>query len=67
LECKAALRADGRHLRGLRAYLDRYPVALGVVASLAPWEVTRFGDGKRVVWWPLYLAERLDRVLAGEG
>ncbi|MBI2299385.1 MAG: ATP-binding protein [Armatimonadetes bacterium] len=59
VECKAALRADARHLRGLRAYLDQYAVETGVLASCAPYSETRFPDGKRILWWPLYLAERL--------
>jgi predicted AAA+ superfamily ATPase len=67
IECKAALRADGRHWRGLRAYMDRYPVELAVVASPARFEVTRFQDRKRVVWLPLYFGERLDQVLAAVG
>lgn len=59
VECKATLRADGRHLRGLRAYLDRYPVEVGLLASCAPAQITRFDDGKRVAWRPLYCMERL--------
>jgi len=63
IECKASLRADGRHLRGLRAHLDDYPVHTGVVVSFAPFEVKHFADGKRVVWLPAYATERLSTLV----
>lgn len=63
VESKASLHRDGRHLKGLRSYLDVYPVDLGCLVSLAPHQVTTFDDGKRVLWLPVYAAERLPELL----
>ncbi len=54
VECKAALKMSGRHLKGLRQYLDITGMKLGFVVSLAPWEEFDFDDGKRIVNLPAY-------------
>ncbi len=59
IECKATLKCDGRHLRGLHAYLDMLPAPAGCVVSLAPYEVTERHDGRPIVWLPAYAAARL--------
>jgi len=63
LECKASLTFDRKNIRGIADYLEMYRQPVGVVASLAPQAVFTLAGDRRVVNLPLYLLERLPRVV----
>ena len=63
LECKASLTFDRKNTRGIADYLEMYRQPIGVVASLAPQAVFTLDEDRRVVNLPLYLLERLPRVM----
>jgi uncharacterized protein len=46
VECKAALNIKLTHLKGMRAYMDRYGLAQGVTVSLAPYSEIHVDDRK---------------------
>lgn len=56
-ECKASHLIKNSHLYGLRDYMEIYKVPLGVVVSLAPFEIRKLTKNKRVIILPLYLIE----------
>lgn len=67
MECKAALVLKDSHLGGVKDFMKIYKIPLGIVASLAPFEIRKvkevqFGQGK-IVNLPLYLAEYWEEVV----
>ena len=61
IECKAALRVNLRHTKGLADYLAVYDLPTGVIVSLAPESTLTLRTGGTVGNLPAYLAERLVR------
>jgi predicted AAA+ superfamily ATPase len=59
VECKAALKVKGTHLKGLIDYMNLYQISTGYTVSLAPFEEQKRADGKTVINIPLYSAETL--------
>lgn len=63
VECKAALKIKNSHLYGVVDFLKIHRGGVGVVISLAPFEVRALSDKKRVALIPLYLLESIDAIL----
>jgi len=59
VECKAALKIKGSHLKGLLDYMNLYQISTGYTISLAPFEQLKNTNDKTVINIPLYSAETL--------
>lgn len=66
IECKSTRAVKNSHLSGLRDFMEIYKLSLGVVISLAPFEIRRFPDKKEIMLLPIYLAERLTDLIKRE-
>lgn len=55
IEAKATADADGRHLKGLKAFREEYPTRQSIVVSLDP--KPRVVDGIQVLPWKQFLEE----------
>lgn len=62
LECKAALKLKGSHLRGIFDYMDLYGLGAGFTVSAAPFHVVP-AHGRKIVNIPFYATESLLEVL----
>lgn len=62
VECKAALSIKNSHLGGVRDFMNLHKISLGVVVSLAPFEIRNLPEG-RILLLPLYLVEHIDEIL----
>lgn len=67
VECKAAVRIKGTHIKGIKQYLEQYHQETGAIVSLAPFSITEVGEKTKVVNIPLYAAEHIGRILQGLG
>lgn len=63
LECKATLRSKDSHLTGLKVYMREFNQKLGILASLAPFEIHRFSEGT-IIRLPIYAMEALPAILS---
>jgi predicted AAA+ superfamily ATPase len=63
VECKASLKLDRKHLRGLLAYMSEYKVGTGILVSLAPYQQIDVPETGTIMTIPAYLLEALDRFL----
>ena len=63
VECKTALSIKNSHLGGIRDFMNLKKISLGVVVSLAPFEIRNFLTGQQIVILPLYLVERIQEIL----
>lgn len=63
VECKASLKFDRKHIRGMLDYMSEYNVGTGILVSLAPYQqIDVHGTGK-IINIPAYMLEALDRVI----
>ncbi|GEM_PF-585842 len=65
VECKATLKVKNSHLGGVRHFMELYQIPLGVVTSLAPFEIRNLPEGRQLILLPLYLLERLYEIVEG--
>jgi predicted AAA+ superfamily ATPase len=66
VECKAALRVERRHLRGVRDYLVIYGMKTGFIVSLSPLGVFQLPDRMKIFNLPAYLIENLPSYMGSE-
>lgn len=64
IECKAATKIKNTHLGGLLDGMQILAVPVGILVSLAPFEVRKFQSNKTILLIPLYLASRWDAILS---
>ncbi len=65
VECKAALKIKNSHLYGVQDFLKIHSLKIGVIISLAPFEIRDLSDRQKVVLVPLYLVDFLKEILHG--
>jgi predicted AAA+ superfamily ATPase len=63
LECKTSLKFDKKHVRGLTAYMAKYNVGVGILASLAPYKQIDVSPAGKIINMPIYMLEALDRII----
>ena len=62
LECKASLRSKDSHLKGLKIYMREFNQEIGILVSLAPFEIHKFSSGI-IIRLPFYAIEALPELL----
>ena len=62
LECKASLRLKDSHLKGLKIYMRKFNQKIGILLSLAPFEIHKFSSGM-IIRLPIYALEALPELL----
>jgi uncharacterized protein len=63
IECKASLKFDKKHVRGLTGYMSKYNVGVGILASLAPYQQIDVPSAGKIINVPVYMLEALDRII----
>ncbi|MHB9139625.1 MAG: ATP-binding protein [Victivallaceae bacterium] len=63
VECKASLKFDRKHIRGLLDYMAEYKVETGILASLAPHQQIEIPGTGRIINLPAYMLEALDKFI----
>ncbi len=63
VECKAALSIKNSHLSGVVDFMKAYKISLGVVVGLAPFEIRKLTEHRKILVLPLYLGESLGEIL----
>lgn len=63
VECKASLKFDRKHIRGLLDYMSTYHVGTGILVSLAPYQQIDVPETGKLINIPAYMLEALDRFI----
>ncbi|MFA6291918.1 MAG: AAA family ATPase [Victivallales bacterium] len=63
VECKASLKFDRKHIKGMLDYMSEYNVGIGILVSLAPYQQTDVPGTGKVINIPAYMLETLDRFI----
>jgi predicted AAA+ superfamily ATPase len=63
VECKASLKFDRKHIRGLLDYMSEYNVGTGILVSLAPYQQIDVPETGKIINIPAYMLEALDKFL----
>ncbi|MEI6424394.1 MAG: AAA family ATPase [Lentisphaerota bacterium] len=63
VECKASLKFDRKHIRGLLDYMSEYNVGTGILVSLAPYQQIDVPEIGKIINMPAYMLEALDRFI----
>ena len=63
VECKASLKFDRKHIRGLLDYMSEYHVGTGILVSLAPYQQIDVPGTGKIINIPAYMLEALDRFI----
>ena len=63
VECKASLKFDRKHIRGLLDYMSKYNVGTGILVSLASYQQIDVPETGKLINIPTYMLEALDRFI----
>ena len=63
VECKASLKFDRKHMRGLLDYMAEYKIEIGILVSLAHYQQIDVPETGKIINIPAYLLESLDRFI----
>jgi len=60
VECKASLKFDRKHIRGMLDYMSQYNVKTGILVTLAPYQEIEVAAIGKIINLPAYMLETLD-------
>ncbi len=63
VECKASLKFDRKHIKGMIDYMSEYNVGIGILVSLASYQQIDVPGTGKIINIPAYMLETLDRFI----